>query len=457
MKWRVVLEVTGPNGATVIHEASAGTWRASGASPATVGLSLAEGKSTLAVVQRYLVRTQAASLCEDRRRCQRCGASRPIKDHRSRRLMTVFGEVEVDAPRFAACRCGLRLRRTLSPLTELMPDRCTPEYERVLARMGALLPYGRAVTLMSEFLPLNDGPAIETARRRMLKVGARLERASLTVNSNRPPEAKTLAVAVDGGHVKSVRRYQMRSFEILLAHASNDRGQHRLFSSVAAEADHERLQLGGVLRDLGATTNTPVTVLTDGAEGPRTLGEAASPGPTHHVLDWFHLSMRVQHVAQTVRSWPSASEADRRRGARFTETIERIRWRLWHGQVQRAVDLICEALGRLERGRLGLTMAFGVRIINILSDLQTYVTGHAGSIINYAAARQSAKPISTATTESTVQRLIHRRMTAKQQMRWSPRGAHLMLKVRTSVMNETFERDHATSERWATHPYRPAA
>ena len=326
---------------------------------------------TLAVVQRYLVRTQAASLCEDRRRCQRCGASRPIKDHRSRRLMTVFGEVEVDAPRFAAWRCGLTLRGTLSPLAEFMPDRCTPEYERVLARMGALLPYGRAVTLMSEFLPLNDGPAIETARRRMLKVGARLERASLTVNSNRPPEAKTLAVAVDGGHVKSVRRYQMRSFEILLAHASNDRGQHRLFSSVAAEADHERLQLGGVLRDLGATTNTPVTVLTDGAEGPRTLGEAASPGPTHHVLDWFHLSMRVQHVAQTVRSWPSASEADRRRGARFTETIERIRWRLWHGQVQRAVDLICEALGRLERGRLGLTMAFGVRIINILSDLQT--------------------------------------------------------------------------------------
>src|SRR6516164_1942109 len=42
MKWRVVLEVTGPNGATVIHEASAGTWRASGASPATVGPSLAD-------------------------------------------------------------------------------------------------------------------------------------------------------------------------------------------------------------------------------------------------------------------------------------------------------------------------------------------------------------------------------------------------------------------------------
>jgi hypothetical protein len=59
----------------------------------------------------------------------------------------------------------------MSPLAELMPDRCTPEYERVLARMGALLPYRCAVTLMGEFLPIGDIPAIETARRRTRKVG----------------------------------------------------------------------------------------------------------------------------------------------------------------------------------------------------------------------------------------------------------------------------------------------
>jgi hypothetical protein len=28
----------------------------------------------------------------------------------------------------------------ISPVTEIMPDRCTPEYERVLAKLGALLP-----------------------------------------------------------------------------------------------------------------------------------------------------------------------------------------------------------------------------------------------------------------------------------------------------------------------------
>ena len=42
-----------------------------------------------------------------------------------------------------------------------------------------------------------------------------------------------------------------------------------------------------------------------------------------------------------------------------------------HANSKFATEPICEALGRLERGRLGLTMAFGVRIINILSDLQT--------------------------------------------------------------------------------------
>lgn len=44
-------------------------------------------------------------------------------------------------------------------------------------------------------------------------------------------------------------------------------------------------------------------------------------------------------------------------------------------------------------------------------------------------------------TESAVRRLLHRRMTAKQQMEWSPRGARFMFQVRTAVMNGSFERD----------------
>ena len=93
----------------------------------------------------------------------------------------------------------------------------------------------------------------------------------------------------------------------------------------------------------------------------------------------------------------------------------------------------------------------------LLRGLETYVSGQADLIIDYARARRSDEPISTATTEGTVQWLLHRRMGANQQMRWSPRGAHRMLKVRTAVANGTLATDHAAAERWARRPFRPAA
>ena len=96
------------------------------------------------------------------------------------------------------------------------------------------------------------------------------------------------------------------------------------------------------------------------------------------------------------------------------------------------------------------------KVIKLLRALETYVAGHASMIIDYATARKQSGPISTATTESTVQRLLHRRMGANQQMRWSPRGAHLMLKVRTAVMNDTFAKNHA-AEMLARRPYLRAA
>jgi hypothetical protein len=62
----------------------------------------------------------------------------------------------------------------------------------------------------------------------------------------------------------------------------------------------------------------------------------------------------------------------------------------------------------------------------------------------YASARLDDEPFSTSPTEGAVQWLLHRRMGARQQMRWSPRGAHLMLQARTAIVNGTFEADHGS-------------
>jgi hypothetical protein len=76
------------------------------------------------------------------------------------------------------------------------------------------------------------------------------------------------------------------------------------------------------------------------AENFGSLGEVACVGPTVHVSDWSHLAMRIQHVAQAVKGWPQMTVEDRGEGARFADAVEHIRWRLWHGQVERALDLI---------------------------------------------------------------------------------------------------------------------
>ena len=260
--------------------------------------------------------------------------------------------------------------------------------------------------MLSEFLPLDDIPVVETTRQRTIRVGARLEKEAVAVSAETTAvEAKSIALSIDGGHVRSVRQYQVRSFEVLLAQVQNDEGEQIVFSSVPAEALSQKHQLRGVLHGLGATRTTPVTILSDGAEGPRALGEAASVGPTYHVLDWFHLSMRIQHVDQAAKSWPDALAGDRQTGARFVETIDRIRWRLWHGQVRRALDLIGETLVTLD-GEVNDTSPAGVaarKVTRLLLALETYVCGQSDIIIDYATARRQDEPISTAITESTVQ------------------------------------------------------
>ena len=107
-----------------------------------------------------MFRRKAEEHCQVRRHCP--GRQRPLR--------SLFGTVEVCAPRFEPCRCSVTLRTVPSPVHEIIPDRCTPEYERVLAEFGALLPYCRARTLLGTFFPVGDLPTINTIQRRTLQV-----------------------------------------------------------------------------------------------------------------------------------------------------------------------------------------------------------------------------------------------------------------------------------------------
>ncbi|MFH1518179.1 MAG: hypothetical protein ABIH17_09920, partial [Pseudomonadota bacterium] len=74
----------------------------------------------------------------------------------------------------------------------------------------------------------------------------------------------------------------------------------------------------------------------------------AMPKPTTHIIDWFHIAMKIQPMQQIAdhiaRSQPSPIEA--------LPTIDRdiraVKWRLWHGRLDRAIRDLERLLAKLQ-------------------------------------------------------------------------------------------------------------
>ena len=81
------------------------------------------------------------------------------------------------------------------------------------------------------------------------------------------------------------------------------------------------------------------------------------------------------------------------------------------------------------------------RLLKAVREFDSYIRANAGRIPNYGERHRAGEAISTAFTESAVNQVISKRMVKKQQMRWTPRGAHLLLQVRTRVLNDQLAGD----------------
>ena len=161
-----------------------------------------------------------------------------------------------------------------------------------------------------------------------------------------------------------------------------------------------------------------VTVLTDGDVRLRALQHEAAPHGDH-VTDWFHIAMRFQVLTQTAKGVPDET-ADRR--GWVIETLERAKWHLWHGHRWRTGELLEDVHGWTHAQREEPPLAIR-KLRRGLVDLRRYLHRNRYSLPNYAIRYRSGMPISTATTESTVNQVISRRMVKLQQMRWSRDGA----------------------------------
>ena len=68
-------------------------------------------------------------------------------------------------------------------------------------------------------------------------------------------------------------------------------------------------------------------------------------------------------------------------------------------------------------------------------ELVAYVESNGGSTIPYGRRHRDGSSISTAMAESADNQVLNHRMCKRQQMCWSPPGAHLLAQVRCAVVN----------------------
>jgi hypothetical protein len=183
--------------------------------------------------------------------------------------------------------------------------------------------------------------------------------------------------------------------------------------------------------------NQQVMFLSDGGDTVRDLQMYLSP-ESEHWLDWFHITMRLTVMGQMIKGLAAELEPEsvgtKPAVALLAARLESLKWNLWHGNVYRAfqrVEDLEDDLEAIEENPLNKR-----KLLKAVHEFGSYIDANQDFIPNYGDRYRHDETISTAFVESTVNYVVSKRFVKKQQMRWTQRGAHLLLQTRTQVLND---------------------
>jgi hypothetical protein len=397
-----------------------------------LGLTLAEGKRLLAALQQQIVAAQARSHAARRPDCRSCGEVCRVKDYRDHAVATLFGQVTVRLPRFRCAGCG-GIEAGLE-----WPSHCrsTPELDQLQAHLSALMTYRVAADVMAQMFPVDAGNNPETLRCHTLTLGADLrDQAALQPDTT----ASAIAVTLDSTFIRSCEADE-RHLEVRVGNVETASGGRQVFGAVAKADTDIKMLIRRSLDAVGRSEDTVLTAFTDGCPGLRRI--LADAGVTEApMLDWFHIGMRLQHLEQIAGALSADDPARVAAKALIVAEVDRLHWRLWNGKAKDAqisIDRIRTVMHHFQGEHAQRKLiAPSRKLWTALHALDGYLTGQSEWLINYAERHRAGLRVGTAITEGTANFLVNRRMNKSQQMRWSRRGADLLLQVRCAVYNGT--------------------
>jgi hypothetical protein len=407
-----------------------------------LGLLIAEGKTLMAAMQQRIVDAQIASWAEKHRCCETCGTRRHSKGSSPVVFLTLYGDVQIASPRVHRCTCqSAEGPATISPLRTLIPDFVAPERLYLEARWASLVPYAAAAGLLADILPIAFGANATTLREHVLRVAERAEaelgEEQFSFIDGCPAEWAKLpipegriVVGLDGGYVRDWED-RKTNFELIVGQSVPEDRDARYIGLVHTYDSKPKRRLFDLLKSQGLQASHDVTFLTDGGEEIRALAERVTP-ESEHVLDWFHITMRVTVLCQYARGVAHHDEAA---GTKLLADLERIKWLLWHGNQHRAGQTISFFLDDVD----GLEVDYPnlSKFARAAQEFSVYIASNVGSLINYGERFRAGERISSSLAESTVNAVISKRFAKRQQMQWTKRGAHLLLQTRTRTLDGT--------------------
>jgi hypothetical protein len=297
-----------------------------------LGLTLAEAKALLLEVQRQVLTRQPTAFLASRTACPSCGRRRGTKDHKTILFRTLFGKLALDSLRLRRCPCQQSGQASTSPLVELLPEHTAPELLYLESKWASLVSYGLTVTALQDFLPVDTRLNAKSVRRDTLSIARRLE-AELGPEpvfplagcpgdcASLPPPPEPITVGLDGGYLRHWEHKQTH-FVAIVGEAVPRDGPARRFGFVQSHDPKPRRHLAEVLRSQGLRHHQELVFLSDGEDSLRQLQCHLRPH-SRHLLDWFHLSMRLAGLGQCLKG---LAHVDLQRTAELQEALEHTKW-----------------------------------------------------------------------------------------------------------------------------------
>lgn len=402
------------------------------------GLSLQESKQILKVLQQKIVLFEAQTYTNLHRACPCCCQQRRIKDCRYIQYKTLFGTVVIPNLRLYSCKCSNDRIKTFSILQSWLPEHTSPELQYIETKWASYMAYEKTAKLLQDVLPVSASHNGVTVRNHLCKIAKRqeseLEGKPMCVSgcandwAKLPKPNKPITVGIDGGYVRGWVD-KKTNFEVIIGKSFIKNKSTKRFGFVQTIDNCPQRRLLQILRKQGMQENQQITFLSDGADNVRDLQYIMRP-EAEHILDWFHVTMRFTVLNQFAKGLIRTNPEE---GKEVEENLESAKWHIWHGNVEAALEhledcsLICYGDEIQYKNQK--------KLLSHLDEMSTYIENNRHLIPNYGERWRYGETIATSFVESTVNEVITKRMVKKQQMQWTPEGAHYLLQARVATLN----------------------